>query len=589
MSNSIKWRMVTIYVLMVIIVLIVSGSMIVWLTSKNEYDTLKKDIIYTANLTKEVVDPEAEPQKNGEILKLTIKQNNNTYSDKKLYLLNKEGDVIFPDKEANGDYRFYYPQVMAALNGEKLQELDNVNMKDYEYVLKGYAEPIIYKGQVEYVIYVLASTEKIMTSMQRTIGVIVLSMVLAIIMAGILGIFFSGFLTKPISVLSKKAQDMASGNLDNPILNYSKDEIGQLTNNFNTMAASLKETMEQISSEKNKLEIVFFHMTDGILVFDRKGNLGHTNPASVDMLGIVKQSSYSELFGEYTEAKFEEVFEKAMKGTVHHIIQVGDKYYNISFARFLSHSETQTGMICVIQDITEHKKLEEMQKEFVANVSHELRTPLTTIKSYTETLLDGAMEEKEIAQNFLNVINYEGDRMTALVQDLLDLSRLDNKQTTFIMEELNLNLLLEESIEKFLLTAQKKNQELNYLRSIDTYRVLGDANRIEQVFKNIISNAIKYSPEGAKITTAIYKEQEMAVVKIQDTGFGIPKEDLPRIFERFYRVDKARSREMGGTGLGLAIAKEIMEYLGGSIQISSELGKGSVFYLKFPLIMEKNR
>jgi two-component system sensor histidine kinase VicK len=241
-------------------------------------------------------------------------------------------------------------------------------------------------------------------------------------------------------------------------------------------------------------------------------------------------------------------------------------------------------MICVIQDITEHKKLEEMQKEFVANVSHELRTPLTTIKSYTETLLNGAMEEPEIAENFLNVINNEGDRMTALVQDLLDLSRLDNKQTTFIMEELNLNLLLEDSIEKYSIHVKKKKQTLAYIPARKAHKVLGDANRIEQVIKNIISNAVKYSGEETTINVSIFEQNENVIIKVEDSGFGIPEEDLPRIFERFYRVDKARSREMGGTGLGLAIAKEIMEYHGGHISVESQLGRGTTFMLHFPKV-----
>lgn len=591
MTNSIKWRMVIMYVLLVIIVLIMSGSLIVWQTSSNEYKNLRKDIETSALFTKDVIITILEtgissdkiPSAIADDLKVTFAQNNNMYLDKKIYLLDKTGNVIFPDQEQGAELNFYYPQVMGALYDNKIEELDTVILTDYDYEFKGYAEPIYGSDGVEYVLYILASTEKITNMMQDTIGVIVLSMIFAILMAGILGVIFSGFLTKPISILSKKAQDMAFGDLDNPIQHYSDDEIGQLTNNFNTMAASLKDTLEQISGEKNKLEIVFSHMTDGILVFNKAGELTHYNPASVDMLNITKQQTYEDVFKEYLEVPFKVVFNKVIYDSTQHIIKVKSRYYNICFAKFLSQSETQSGMICVIQDITEHKKLEEMQKEFVANVSHELRTPLTTIKSYTETLLNGALAEPEIAENFLNVINYEGDRMTALVQDLLDLSRLDNKQTTFIMEELNLNMLVEDSIEKYRIHAEKKRQSLTYLPSKKPYKVLGDANRIEQVFKNIISNAVKYSAENTAISVSVYEQDQHVVIKVKDSGFGIPEEDLPRIFERFYRVDKARSREMGGTGLGLAIAKEIMEYHGGHISVSSQLGTGTTFFLHFPL------
>lgn len=583
MSNSIKWRMVIIYVLLVIIVLIMSGSLIVWRTGINEYNNMREDIQRSAILTKEVIDADATPEEIGNALKLIIAQNNNWYKDKKIFLLNKKGNIIFPDQKQESIQNFYYPQVMGALYGNRINELDTVNLTGYDYSFKGYAEPVYYNDEVEYVIYILASTEKSTIMMQQIIGVIVLSMIFAIFMAAVLGVIFSGFLTKPISILSKKAQDMASGDLDNPIQYYSDDEIGQLTNNFNTMASSLKDTLEQISGEKNKLEIVFSHMTDGILVFDKEGVLTHYNPASVNMLDITTQQTYKDVFKDHLDVSFNTVFNKVVHDTVQHIIRVKSRYYNTCFAKFLSQSETQTGMVCVIQDITEHKKLEEMQKEFVANVSHELRTPLTTIKSYTETLLNGALEEQELAENFLNVINYEGDRMTALVQDLLDLSKLDNKQTTFIMEELNLNILVEDSIEKYKIHADKKKQTLIYSPSQSAYRVLGDANRIEQVIKNIISNAVKYSTEETAIRVSVYELDQNAIVKVEDSGFGIPEEDLPRIFERFYRVDKARSREMGGTGLGLAIAKEIMEYHGGHITVTSHFGEGTTFYLYFPL------
>jgi two-component system sensor histidine kinase VicK len=564
--------------------MIMSGSLIIWQTSSNEYKNMKKELEQNANLIKHYIDDEANPDEIGNSLKQFIETNSNVYYDKKIYLLDKKGDIVFPNSEKLATDSFYYPQVMGALYGDKTDKLDSVHLDGAAVEYRGFASAVYYEDKVEYVVYILASTEKIKSMLQDIVQVIVLVMILAIAMAGVLGYLFSGFLTKPISILTKKAKDMAAGHLDDPIRLYSNDEIGQLTDNFNTMAASLKDTLEQISGEKNKLEIVFSHMTDGILVFDKDGVLTHYNPASVDMLKITAQKTYKDVFSEYSEVPYRTIFNKVMNDAVQHIIKVGARYYNLCLAKFLSQSETQVGMICVIQDITEHKKLEEMQKEFVANVSHELRTPLTTIKSYTETLLDGALNEKDVAMNFLNVINYEGDRMTALVQDLLDLSKLDNKQTTFIMEELNLNMLLEESIEKYQIHADKKSQKLNYHPSKAVYKVVGDANRIEQVIKNIISNAVKYSPEDSTTDVNIYEQENYAIIKIQDTGFGIPEEDVPRIFERFYRVDKARSREMGGTGLGLSIAKEIMEYHGGQITFTSIFGKGTCFFLSFPMV-----
>lgn len=583
MAKSIKWRLVLIYVILVIIVMIICGSLIVWLTSNNEYLSMRQDLVYAVDLTIQGLDMELTKDEVGDALKLYIENNNNLYLDKKIFLLDSEGNTIFPSNDNEPVKSFYYPQVMGALYGNKTNELDNVILAGSDIEYKGYAEPIYYKGKVEYVVYILASTEKIKATLHQTIGVIVLAMILAIFMAAILGFIFSGFLTKPISILTKKAKEMTSGKLDNPIQVYSDDEIGQLTSNFNTMAKSLKDTLDQISGEKNKLEILFAYMTDGILVFDKEGVLTHNNPASENMLKFSNQKNFKDIFNDHLDISFTNIFNRVLKETVQHIIKINEKYYNLCLAKFFSQSEKQMGMICVIQDITEHKRLEELQKEFVANVSHELRTPITTIKSYTETLLDGALSEREIAVNFLEVINYESDRMTTLVKDLLDLSKLDNKQTSFIKEEFNLNELLMNSLEKFKIHVEKKEQRLFANLGNNIFYVFGDPNRTEQVIKNIISNAVKYSPKGADIQVSIYEKDKDVIIEIEDSGLGIPEEDICRIFERFYRVDKARSREMGGTGLGLSIAQEIMQVQGGNIKVESVYGEGTSFYIIFPI------
>lgn len=583
MAKSIKWRLVLIYVILVIIVMIICGSLIVWLTSNNEYSSMRQDLVYAVDLTIQGLDMELTKDEVGDALKLYIENNNNLYLDKKIFLLDSEGNTIFPSNDNEPVKSFYYPQVMGALYGNKTNELDNVTLAGSDIEYKGYAEPIYYKDKVEYVVYILASTEKIKATLHQTIGVIVLAMILAIFMAAILGFIFSGFLTKPISILTKKAKEMTSGKLDNPIQVYSDDEIGQLTSNFNTMAKSLKDTLDQISGEKNKLEILFAYMTDGILVFDKEGVLTHNNPASENMLNFSNQKNFKDIFNNHLDISFTDIFNRVLKETVQHIIKINEKYYNLCLAKFFSQSEKQMGMICVIQDITEHKRLEELQKEFVANVSHELRTPITTIKSYTETLLDGALSEREIAVNFLEVINYESDRMTTLVKDLLDLSKLDNKQTSFIKEEFNLNELLKNSLEKFKIHVEKKEQRLFANLGNNIFYVFGDPNRTEQVIKNIISNAVKYSPKGADIQVSIYEKDKNVIIEIEDSGLGIPEEDICRIFERFYRVDKARSREMGGTGLGLSIAQEIMQVQGGHIEVESVYGEGTSFYIIFPI------
>jgi two-component system sensor histidine kinase VicK len=237
-----------------------------------------------------------------------------------------------------------------------------------------------------------------------------------------------------------------------------------------------------------------------------------------------------------------------------------------------------------LQDVTKQQRLEEMRKEFVANVSHELRTPLTTIKSYAETLLDGAMDDSSVARQFISVINDEADRMTRLVNDLLELSRLDNKEIKWNKRPVRIDLLLREVISKMMMSARKKRLSVE-CEIEEKLEVFADRDKMEQVFQNVFSNAIKYTPEGGGIFVKAENIGNQVCISVKDTGIGIPKEDLPRIFERFYRVDKTRSRELGGTGLGLSIAREIVLAHDGEINILSEQGKGTEVIIKLPALV----
>lgn len=578
--KSLKWRMVTIYVLLVLIVMIACGTMIVTQISSNAYREIEDSLEKSISTSMEAIGKSSTKQE--AIIKWENAIKEYRDSERKLYLLDTNGKVIFADKIVEETY--LTPMVIAAINDNTMKEFDKVyeKNKDEEKEYVGYARPIKVDEEVVAVIYMLAPSGQVKTNLYSTIKIIILAIFFAIILSIAFGFMFSNFLTKPIIALSDKARDMSEGDLDNPIEVLSNDEIGELTKNFNIMAKELNHNITEISSEKNKLETVFAHMTDGILVFDTNGLLIHGNPATRNLIGLTNKNTFIEIFGDYLDTTYDRLLTRIKGGIRQHIIRIKEKYVNLCFAPYLDQNENIMGSICVIQDITKHKKLEEMQKEFVANVSHELRTPLTTIKSYAETLINGALDDKEITVEFLNVINHESDRMTALVQDLLELSRLDNKQTKFRMQSINLSHIVEGSINKFQIHAKKKQQTMIYNSTQCDYKITGDANRIEQVIKNIISNAVKYSNEGDSITINVFEESDYIVVMIEDTGMGIPSEDLTRIFDRFYRVDKARSRAMGGTGLGLAIAKEIMDYHGGHINVTSEVGVGTCFYLYFP-------
>jgi two-component system sensor histidine kinase VicK len=262
---------------------------------------------------------------------------------------------------------------------------------------------------------------------------------------------------------------------------------------------------------------------------------------------------------------------------------VGDKSIKVYFAVFTGETRKPEGVIAVLQDITEQQRLEEMRKEFVANVSHELRTPLTSIKSYSETLLDGALDDRETAEQFLAVINTEADRMTRLIRDLLQLSRLDNQQTQWNFEKMSLVELIKNTVERMKIEVDSRRQNIECFVVNEVPEIEGDYGRLEQVAFNIIGNAVKYTPEGGNITVYVGRMRNGVYFKVADTGIGIPEENIDRIFERFYRVDKARSREMGGTGLGLSIAKEIVEAHNGTINIKSKVGVGTEVTVRLPV------
>ncbi len=326
-------------------------------------------------------------------------------------------------------------------------------------------------------------------------------------------------------------------------------------------------------------------MTDGVIAVDMNGRILHANPAAFKIFKIKEQEIEGKHFNEITETfdldfKLKNLnFDEEDKIN---IINIKDSIIKVSIVPFKNERYEIAGAIIVLQDVTEQEKLDRMRKEFVANVSHELRTPLTTIKSYAETLQNGAIDDRDMAVNFIRVIESESDRMTRLVRDLLMLSKLDYDKEEFNMKEMDVLKLVSDCIYKMDISVKQKDQTITLESSHEIPPIIGDKDRIEQVVINIISNSIKYTPEKGKITVKLLKDEEYIYIKIGDNGMGIPKEDASRLFERFYRVDKARTRVLGGTGLGLSIAKQIVEAHKGSITLESDYGKGTEVTIKLP-------
>lgn len=398
----------------------------------------------------------------------------------------------------------------------------------------------------------------------------------------LIGIFVAKVILNPIAKLIDSAPKIAAGE-SLELENGKKTNVDDLTGAFNLMTNELRENLKEVNRQKRQIETILLHMTDGIIAFDIEGNIMHINPAATELLNLTEnENTFDKIFSKLNiDINLEKTIYLENWTSSEQRVQVEDKYLNIFFASFKDEQEIAAGVIAVIQDITEHVKLDNMRKEFVADVSHELKTPITSIMGYADTLLE-CEYDKETQDKFLNVIASEARRMAKLVTDLLILSRYDNNKVKKEITEFDLGDLVKKCQEKLQLEINKKGHEVECFVTANVPPVKADKDGIERVVLNIMTNSIKYTPENGNIKIYVGFVYNDAYIKIIDNGIGIPEEDLNRIFERFYRVDKARTREMGGTGLGLSIAKEILDQNKGSIDIKSEKGKGTEVVIRIP-------
>lgn len=405
----------------------------------------------------------------------------------------------------------------------------------------------------------------------------------------IVGVFVSKVIIAPISSLIKSAEQ-ATKSERIKYLNEGKkkNEIDNLVSAFDNMNNELKENLNEATRQKKQMETILLHMTDGIIAFDIEGKIIHINPAAKTFLNLENESKFEEIFDKYNvDINLEKIIYLENWTSSEKKINVDDRTINLFFAPYKNENDRPDGVIVVIQDITEHVKLDTMRKRFVADVSHELKTPITSIMGYADTLLENEVDG-EIGKKFLERISSEAQRMSRLVSDLLTLSRYDTSKVKAEKTEFDLGELVKYTFEGLDLEMKKKSQSGECFVTSDVPLVYADRSGIERVVLNILTNAIKYTPEKGTIKVYVGFVYNDAYIKIIDTGIGIPKEDLDKIFERFYRVDKARTREMGGTGLGLSIAKEILDQNDGMIDIKSEVGKGTEVVIRIPTKQPKN-
>ncbi|MBD1379836.1 cell wall metabolism sensor histidine kinase WalK [Metabacillus arenae] len=440
--------------------------------------------------------------------------------------------------------------------------------------------------EVKGAIYLVASMEDVFNQMQVINRILYTGTAISLVITAVLGVILGRTITRPLSDMRKQAMALAKGNFTRKVRVYGEDEIGQLATTFNHLTDELEEAHAMTEGERKKLASVIAHMTDGVIATNRKGEIILINDPALEMLNVSRETVLERPIVDFLpndgeSYQFNELIEQQESLILD--ISTEEKPYilRVNFSVIQKEKGRFDGLIAVFYDVTEQEKIEQERREFVANVSHELRTPLTTMRSYLEALAEGAWKDKEIAPQFLNVTQNETERMIRLVNDLLQLSKLDSTDYRLNKQWINFTGFFNKIIDRFEMT---KKQHVTFNRQLPEQPLYVDidTDKITQVLDNIISNALKYSPEGGEVTFKIDILKEHLQISVQDQGVGIPQDSVKKIFERFYRVDKARTRKLGGTGLGLAIAKEMIHAHEGDIWASSREGRGTTIYFTIP-------
>ena len=574
--RSLHMKLVMIMVLLILSLMMVVGAFLINSVTAfylEDFYSQMSDVFsdpgLVSDLTTETPDEENGAERMADVLDAYVGVLGVDGRNRKLYILDSDG-VCLVAPEGENQVLEYTKNLNFALNtGLETNEVGDESNLAADYM--DLAVPI-HRGDEGYVIYILDNKATANSLTEKMFLLIMEALVFGLVISVLLSFLLSKTMVTPIQRLTEGAMRVAEGDFSRKIQVASRDEIGVLTDTFNDMADQLQDTLRQVENERNKLDTLFLHMTDGVVACSRDGKVIHSNPAADQMLlrHIGPESDYGQLFGDI--APLDQVLEAPdhLEGE----LQVRDRFLQLLLAPF-DRGREGGGALVVIHDVTAQRKNEEMRREFVANVSHELRTPLTNIRSYAETLVDSAGDlPPAMEKKFLGDILNESDRMTHIVQDLLTLSRFDSGRTDLKLTQFSFSAVLHDLYNAVYMEAQRHSHALELKIEPELPEIVADRERVVQVMMNIVSNSIKYTPDGGRIVISAGRRGDRVWMLVDDNGIGIPPEDRPRIFERFYRVDKARSRQSGGTGLGLSIAKEIIDRHQGVLELADKEGPG---------------
>jgi len=589
MKIKLRFKLTIIFCLSVLFVLLVGYSYLIFHLKNHIEDTLKTNLKHQIFLGKELLEEKIN-QNNLYSLDIdALADRLGRQQDLRVTIIDKNGKVLGDSELGQEEIE----KVENHLDRPEIQEAINKGIgisQRYSYTIKKY---MLYMavcfgkpekiGFLRYAIpisYIKILEDKLKNTVS---GALFLVFILSLIFS----LIISFILSRPLEELAKVAKSVAKGNFSQKPHIYSKDEIGELADALTYMSSEIKNKIDIIKQETAKLNTVLSSMSEGVMVVDENGRIILMNPSLKKIFFVDLEPEYKTPIEVIRNHKVQEMVDKIIKEKQKFLSQEiivdypTNKILKVNAVAIIR-NELIEGAVLVFHDITELHNLEKIRQDFVANVSHELRTPITNIKGYAETILEGALEDKENIKEFINIIYQESNRMANLIDDLLDLSKIESGKIKMNFSALEIKPIIERCLAVLEKPIKEKNLSVSFNIPKSLSKVMADEIRLTQVLLNLLDNAVKYTNEGGKITIDVFEKDDFVQVDITDTGIGIPEEDLPRIFERFYRVDKARSRQLGGTGLGLSIVKHIVLAHGGKVWVKSKLGSGSTFSFTIP-------
>ena len=575
--KSIQWKLVLVYILLLLFALELFGVYLLSSLENHYMQDVKSGLHNHVQLLATLARRYYSPLPDTDGLQHLVAEFCNVVN-RDVYLLDKYGVVIAssPGLESMIGTEIVQQEVLSALQGHGADSIrfDELSGERFYY----HTQPVYSNNLLAGVVYASTSLAQLDAAMGEMRTVLITGAAIALVVSALLGLSLSRTLTQPLRKITNQAEAMKAGDFQPSLKIRADDEIGQLAETFNELASQLQQSWDEVLQEKDKVEGILLNLSDGLIVFDHEDKVLHINATACNWFGVNKQK----MLAQGTAKDFPQLQES--QGMIYLESGMG-LVLRQQRLPFLQAGEKQ-GTIVVLSDITEQNRLNQMRQEFVANVSHELRTPLTTIKTYLEALSENPDEKQEVRQHFFDVITSETDRMVRMVEDLLILSRSESRTKEYTL--VSVQELLREIDAAVRGQAEAKGLVLEMRLPRNVPKVMGDRDQLHRLFLNIIQNAISYTAEG-KVTVALSSRNKYVEVVVRDTGIGIPAESLSRVFERFYRVDRARSREAGGTGLGLSIAKQIAEQHGGTVTIFSQEGVGTEVTIPLPVAATEAR